>query len=376
MRSAGRAALAVAGALFAARFATPWWCARDAGPWFAGEAALQSSLADGVATWSEPGFGVDRFHSGSSTFDGEWWFGAYAMAAMGYGQIASEHPELREISLRRMDQALDHAMERHVRAFDAGHWGEDALDTLDGPNAHVAYLGYLLQPLALRRGLGPSRFDGVEQAVTDALVRRYEAEPSGLLETYPGERYPVDNAAAIGAIARHDRATGEDHSAVIHAWIARAKIAFLDPDSRLLFQSMLADGRPLDGPRGSGTLLAAYFLAPADLALSRALYEAGRDRLVGQTLGFGALYEYADHRATGGDIDSGPLVLGYSISATGFALSGARMHRDPVTFARLYATAHLFGVPVDGDAGRSFVSGGPLGNALLFAMLTAPVRTP
>jgi len=60
-----------------------------------------------------------------------------------------------------------------------------------------------------------------------------------------------------------------------------------------------------------------------------------------------------------------------SVSATGFALAGARATGDRSLFTALYRTAALFGIPVDRGAGTRFATGGPLGNALLLAMLTA-----
>ena len=52
-------------------------------------------------------------------------------------------------------------------------------------------------------------------------------------------------------------------------------------------------------------------------------------------------------------------------------LGASRAHGDRATFVDDYATAHLFGAPVDRDGRRSFAMGGPLGDAMMFAMLTA-----
>lgn len=54
----------------------------------------------------------------------------------------------------------------------------------------------------------------------------------------------------------------------------------------------------------------------------------------------------------------------------------SRMHGDRGAFEGLWATTRLFGVPVDRAGARNFAFGGPLGDALLFAMLTAPRGTP
>ena len=81
--------------------------------------------------------------------------------------------------------------------------------------------------------------------------------------------------------------------------------------------------------------------------------------------------EYPAGQHGRGDIDSGPIVLGYGVSATGFALGAARAHGDARTFRALYATLHLFGAPRRDDGGLELLSGGPLGNAIALAMLGA-----
>jgi len=64
-------------------------------------------------------------------------------------------------------------------------------------------------------------------------------------------------------------------------------------------------------------------------------------------------------------------VFGFGLSPTGFLIGGARLHRDNSTFRSLYATAHLCGAPVIRKDKFNYVTGGPLGDAILFAMLTA-----
>jgi hypothetical protein len=154
------------------------------------------------------------------------------------------------------------------------------------------------------------------------------------------------------------------------AW-RRAFARYVDPHSGLLYQAAdAATGAPLGPPRGSGTAIAAYSLAFADRALSEHLY-AGLRRQAVNLLGFGMMREYPSDHAGTGDIDSGPVLFGVGVSATGFALAAARLHGDDALFTRLYRTTELFGVPLGDSTSRHFMSGGPLGNAILLAMTTA-----
>jgi hypothetical protein len=344
----------------------------DAGSWYRGSS--ESSAALGRAVAREGGeVGDDTFHTGSSRFDAEWRFGSAVMAALGFGQTAFAHPELRDWALEEMDRALDRALSERGRRFDRDAWHEDALDAIDKPNGHAAFFGYLNLALSLRRFVaGESRFSAENDRFTQALATRFDASPLAIVETYPGERYPVDNTAGIASVALHDRALGQAPRPLVERCLSTFRARYVDRQTGLLVQAVDAQGAPADRPRGSGTALAVYFVSFTDAALSGELYAALRSELAGDVLGFGVIREYP--RGSGGwhgDIDSGPLVFGWSISAMGFALAGTRIHRDPRAFTELYRAMDLFGAPYARRGEAHFVAAGPLGNAILFAMLTA-----
>src|SRR5205814_8827897 len=103
---------------------------------------------------------------------------------------------------------------------------------------HAAYLGYLNLLLGLERRLDPaSRHAPLNDRVTAALARRLENSPHLVLQSYPGEVYPVDNAAVAASIALHDRVAGSDHAVLLRRWSENARAALRDPASGLLFQA-------------------------------------------------------------------------------------------------------------------------------------------
>lgn len=348
-------------------------CRTGAGAWRRGADAEQLALARGVGHWvGGDALQAESFTTGDPLFDAEWLFGTYMMAAMGFGQVAAGLPDgdpARGEMLARMDRCLVRLGESDVAAFDTGKWGESALATLEDGHGHAAYLGYYDLALALRTRLGPHPLSSRAEAISAALAQRLDGE--GLIETYPGERYPVDMASGVAAIGVLADARERPRPPVVAAWLRRLDEDFIDADSGLLIQSLRPSGRPLDAPRGSGTALASYFLSFIDPQRARSLHQAAERSLGDQILGFGALHEYPDGHEGTGDIDSGPLIVGYSISATGFALAGAKRYGAPNRFAALWATTRLFGLPRRRGRALHFATGGPLGDAILFAMLTA-----
>ena len=361
-------AFVVTTALFPGRFA-----GRDAAGYFDGDIDQQSALAEGCKEWLGSGkLTRGRFGTASGRFDGEWMFATYMMAGMGFAQMAEEHPENADEYRPLVEAAVDQILTPASKAFEVEAWGSDPIAALDTDHGHAAYLGYLDLLLSLERRVWPNnKHAALNDRITASLVRRLDRAPLGLVESYHGEIYPIDNTALFGAIGLYDRATHEDHSRVLAKVFAALDAKYTDPFSGMLYQRVApGTGEPVDAARASGTSLAAYFMSFADEGRAKEL-----DRAVARNTdvhgGFGLVREYPRGANGVGDIDSGPVLLGYGVTATGFSLSGARIAKDESRFRALYATAHLFGAPRDGGGVRHFTSGGPVGDAIMFAMLTA-----
>jgi hypothetical protein len=352
---------------------TPAWCGTDADRWLDGDHALARSLADQAIAFedkddaAQPPAVVHRFA-------GEWALVTHQMTALGLAQLCLAHPEDRAALAPQVTRAALKSFRREMRRFGTDAWGgEDAMASLGGSHGH-AYLGYAALAIGMARMLDPA-FPADVARQHDALIAAYErrllASPTGLIETYPGEAYPTDTAAVAGAIAVHGRATGTDHAKVLAHWVAMVKKVQIHPASGFVYQRMdAATGKPHDAPRGSGTALAAYFAGFADRGVARQLAE-GVLRHEATVSGFSGIREYADGTSGAGDIDSGPVVLGVSVAATGFALAPARAHGYRAAFERLYRTTDLFGAPESHGGRLRFRSGGAFGDAFLLAMLTS-----
>ncbi|HET7540033.1 MAG TPA: hypothetical protein VFK05_09175 [Polyangiaceae bacterium] len=363
--------------LLAARLFAPWVCGRDASGWLDGDAGLQNGLAQELIAFeaSDDAERAAASHAApSDRFAGEWALVTHQMTALGLAQLCLAHPELRARYAPIATRAALKSLLPEMRQFGTNAWhGEDALSSLTSSHGH-AYLAYAALAVSMARLVDPA-FPAKQAATHDALIAAYQrrllASESGLIETYPREAYPTDVAAVAAAIAVHGRATGVDHSRVLEHWLKRVQTRQIDAKSGFVFQRMsAASGEPHDAPRGSGTGLAAYYAGFVDRGLAEQL-AAALFRHEQSFWGFGAIAEYAAGHVGGGDIDSGPVLFGVSVAATGFALAPARAlgHRD--SFEHLYRTTALFGLPASFGSGFWFSSGGPIGNALLFAFLTS-----
>jgi hypothetical protein len=335
------------------------------------DAAAEEALARGVIRMVDRSSGSGGLLTGNERFDGEWRMVTEQMTALGLGQLVLERPERRAEYLPVIARSVERLQRDNVTAFGQDAWGRRGFDDLEGDRGH-AYLGYanmafgMLRLLDRRAPIGP-----LHDRVTLALARRLAQAPGAVIETYPGETYPADVAAVAASIALHDRATSPHNQPLLDRWLRGFLERYVDPHSGLLYQSVDArSGTPLGPPRASGTAIAVYFLSFVDDRAARELFAAiSRQRT--SFLGFGGIREYPSGVSGSSDIDSGPLFLGVSASASAFTLAGARLYGESSLLIELLRTASFVGLPME-DGGRlSFASGGPLGNAIVLAALTA-----
>jgi hypothetical protein len=345
---------------------------RDAHALFTDDRTTLIARADRVAHHVTSGVQESDFTTGSPRFDGEWAFGTYQMAVLGLAQVIQSVPDEAERFRPALRLALDQLLAPKTRAFAREAWGTDAFESLSDLSSRDAWLGYVALSMSVARDADPKfRYIELHDEMITSLRTRIEASPSMLIETYPGETYPVDVSAAIAAIDLHARLTDGNSSPLVDRWVDKIRSKLLDANTGYLSQTGPEPGMH----RGSGTSLAAYFLGfaptPSAQELTKDLYKSLRVhgfRFIG---GFGVVREYASDFSDGGDIDSGPVFQGFGVSVTGFALASAKRFGDEEMFTALHRTAALTGVPYNGKHGKGFVVGGPLGDAILLAMETA-----
>ncbi len=306
-------------------------------------------------------------------FGGEWQLVTLADSALAVAQIAFAYPDTREDAAVVIAALIQRALRRNVRSFDAVRWGEDPIESLAGPNGHIGYLGHLGMMLGAWRAVGgDARYDALHDAVAGA--RRMDAAPSPFLETYPGEDYTADNAVAMAAVALHGLVSGRDpgHGPLADRWVAHARARLLDRSTGLLVSGVAPDGGPRGSARGSWAGWNAYYLPFIHPGFA-AEQEARLDAHLVRRLPFGAaaVREFPPGAAGGGDVDSGPVILGLSPAGTGFAVAGARHARDAALLGALLTTAEVVGCTVQWRGRRRYLLAPLVGDAILVAMKTA-----
>ena len=262
-------------------------------------------------------------------------------------------------------------------------WALDRIENADGrapfdpgltPAYGVFYRGWTNW---LRGGLLALRPDPDRQAEFERdsaeLAAAFDAATSPFLPAYAQQSWPVDSTVAIASLSLHDHLLAARFGPTVTRWLAAAKQR-LDPATGLLpHRADVVTGAPIEGSRGSSQSVIQRFLPEIDPEFARSQYLLFRKQFRSLPLGLGpAIREYPAGTDGVGDVDSGPLVLGVSFSATVVGLGAARVQGDARLADGLGNYGDFAGLPIDTLSTRRYAFGLlPIGDAFLAWSKTA-----
>ncbi|GJJ18060.1 hypothetical protein [Mycolicibacterium mageritense] len=196
---------------------------------------------------------------------------------------------------------------------------------------------------------------------------------SPFLASYPGQFWPCDSVVAVGALADAASLLGLPWRADLAAWRSRA-LAAVDAGTGLLPHQVDQHGAALTGPRGSSQALIQTFWPALDrlLGVEDDQWQRFTDRFVTEKIGLAGVLEYPTGVDGRGDVDSGPLILGVSLSASAVGLAAARANGDRALAGRLTRQVDLLGVPMGLRTTRYVFGVLPVGDAFIAWARTVP----
>lgn len=280
----------------------------------------------------------------------EWGLFTLAFSTYALANLAQRQPDLRSEAAATIGRAIQVALTDPIRQpFEPKVPVEYAQRSLP---SSVLYLGHLNLMLGCHRQLVPdSPYRQLHDSLSAALNERYQQEPSGNLASYPHQRWVPDNTVALASLALHSQLIGSSYAEAGRRWVATAKRRLLDSKTGLLASQVDAQGRPTEQPRGSTLGWSIWFIARFDSAFAWQQY---RRYQAAHSTNLGVLRLYreqpGDYSSGAGDVDSGPLMLGYGIPATAFAFADAVALGDWRNAQRLRRVISLGSRPIrDGD---------------------------
>jgi hypothetical protein len=229
--------------------------------------------------------------------------------------------------------------------------------------------------IGLRRLVADDQGSRELPRLADEIAARMSAGPVMSAESYPDECWTFCNAVALAALSVADVVDATDHGEVSRRWIETAKEKLTDKDTGLLVSRYTYEGRVMEGPEGSTIWMVAHALEVVDEPFARDQYMIAKKELARSVLGFGYAVEWPSHARGHADIDSGPIVPFFDVSAgsSGLALVGAKSFDDKDYFEELMTTLDFAAFPTRQDGAIRYAASNPLGDAvLLYATVLGP----
>lgn len=314
-----------------------------------------------------------------AAFREEWAIGTLSMTGAALTNLSMHQPEQRSEYVSYLKKLIERMLKPDIRQYEHRYWGEDALDSLDGSNGHIGYLGHLNLLLGAHRIIsGSESYLELHRDISKALARRVSAKQTRYLETFPGQIYIPDNAAAIASLSLFEQVYGDVQvKQAIEQWLQYSKSNLLDKETGILVPWVDGNGKGVGRPRGSYATWNVFYLLQIDQVFAKQQAGLIRKHLLAD-LPFGAcgIREFLPGVAGVGDVDSGPVIFGMSTSGTGFGLASARALNDAHMLRCLLTTAEIVGSSVWLNQKRRYLFAPLIGDAIILAMRTAQTWVP
>jgi hypothetical protein len=220
----------------------------------------------------------------------------------------------------------------------------------------------LVEPAAERDPAGVAAFE----RDCDAIAKAFAGSGTPFLVSYPGQAWPVDSAVAIASLRVHDATLPPRFGAIIDRWLIATKQR-LDPATGLIPHRVDAlTGQPLETARGTSQSVIARFLVEIEPVWAGEQYGRFRSRFVVTRLGLPGVREFPAGVAGSADVDSGPLLVGVSLSASAVAAGTARLYGDRELATALSGTMECLGLPFTWSGQKRYAFGlVPVGDAFI-----------
>ncbi len=255
---------------------------------------------------------------------------SYAFTAYAATNIATRDSSFRAEAIDLIEQCIRQVLSEHI----AGIFNIDTPlrpDTDSIPAYSVLYLGHLNLMLGCLRRLQPTQeWIPLHDAISRSLFDRYQNSEHLVLESYPSAIWIPDNAAAMASLYLHGLTTGSPYEKICREWTEHCRKHYLDKKTGVLYSTIdPASGAPTEEPRGSMLGWSILFIGQFDYSFAKSLYGKYKENFSVNYLIFRLFKERSGQSDTHlGDIDSGPVFMGYSIPANAFALGGAILAGD------------------------------------------------
>lgn len=227
------------------------------------------------------------------------------------------------------------------------------------PEYGAFYLGWNNYLLAKKLILEPTNDRSPSELI------RYQATCDSIATalnryTYPvsyyGAAWPADVVVCVASLAAYDKVFDNRYHALIQNWISEVKTRY-DDHGLIPHNVVPGTGQPDDSARGSSQSLMLILLREIDEELAAQQFQLFKSNFVVTRFGLTGVREFPIGQWRSGDVDSGPVVLGFGAASTIVGTTALAEFGDYENASRISQFIEAAGVPVETEENRYYLFG-------------------
>ena len=277
---------------------------------------------------------------------------SYLFHGLTWVEVGLRDPQYRDQAIREAQWAMK---------FVDSEKGREAFPEL--PPDHGMFYSAWRADLAagifmLQNGSDPNWKAELQQqcdAIADVLLD----SPTTFPPSYVGASWPCDTFPGIHAMATYDHVTQEArYQDVIDRFKRRSKSSIDNKTGLISHFTDYQTGEPLSPARATSQTVILRTMPDIDPELAKQQYKQFRSQFFQPLIGLPSVLEFPRGTSGGlGDVDSGPLIAGRSLSATVMAIGLAQIYGDKAWSDAIAQTGEAIGCPLTFGGKRTYAFG-------------------
>jgi len=212
------------------------------------------------------------------------------------------------------------------------------LDALTSYKQHATYLGQLNMALGYYRLIGgDDRYEGIHRRISDVLHKALVELKGRPLASFPAYSWSFDTIPCLVSLKLYDRHTGKSRSnEVIRKHLEWLGAHAVHKPTGLPYSRINnTTGRGIVAPRGCDLSWRISLIAHLDAARAKAMYNAYVKAFWLDRTMIRGFAEWPGGKLTKQDADSGPILLGIGMTASGMGIAASQAAGDTPRTAQL-----------------------------------------
>jgi len=262
----------------------------------------------------------------------------YTLPAIAYANLVLADPDNRAKALKRMPGLLDAAV---VSCIAKVKPPRGKLENLTSYKKHGTYLGQLNMALGYYRLVGgDDRYNAINKAISDVLHKALVALKGRPLESFPTYSWTFDTTPALLSLRLYDHNNRSSRSdAVIRLGLDWMTGNAIDKSTGLPCSRIGASGARIAPPRGCDLSWRISMIAQLDPGLAKTMYDAYTKSFWLDRKVISGFAEWPGGKAGRQNVDSGPILMGIGMTASGMGLAAALSVGDELRADKLASQA-------------------------------------